>query len=171
MANRQVKLKMELSATAKKRLRLLAKLLRADARRKNGIKFDMGTFGDFKTPEPTMDCGTRACAFGLAAISGKFKRVGLDYEVKPRERFMGDVENYRMIFTYKGDSFGQNDMEVASHVFDIPESLAGWLFGGQASRIKRGAKAEIQMAEIIEKTVKGDLPEDIKADLFNEFES
>ena len=53
----------EFSNKAKERLLRLAKLLRADARRKGGIKFDMRTFcatKDIRT-KPSTDCGTSFC--------------------------------------------------------------------------------------------------------------
>lgn len=61
----------------KKRLLKLATLLEADAKNKKGIQFDLGSWGrayDHKSP---VSCGTTACAMGLAAISGAFKREGM----------------------------------------------------------------------------------------------
>jgi hypothetical protein len=65
----------------KRRLLKLADLLEADAANECGIKFDLGlwasTEGNQKAPE--LNCGTTACAVGLACISGAFKRQGLTY--------------------------------------------------------------------------------------------
>lgn len=67
----------------KRRLLKLADLLEADASNRGGIKFDLSTVGEATDWEPdykpTLDCGTTACAMGLAAISGAFKRRGLSY--------------------------------------------------------------------------------------------
>lgn len=71
----------------KKRLLKLARLLEEDAKNKTGIKFDLGVIGAPSGPEgwkrtewePAVDCGTAACAVGLACLSGAFKRAGLGY--------------------------------------------------------------------------------------------
>lgn len=170
MATSKTKLniKVQLTAKAKKRLLRLAKLLREDARTKKGVMFDMGTWGDFKTPQPTMSCNTRACAFGLAAISGKFKREGLSFKVKPNEESWNTTR--MMIFQYKGkpDPDGST-MAIAAKVFDIPHAFADWLFGGGASEGSTGAKAEREMASIIENAVKGKgIPFDTLADYFSD---
>ena len=67
----------------KRRLLKLAAMLQADAKNKKGIQFDIGTVGrpstdiftpfDASKPIP-LDCGTTACAMGLAVISGEFKK-------------------------------------------------------------------------------------------------
>ncbi len=56
----------------KRRLLTLACLLEKDAKNKNGIQFDLNAWGYAPSGKPTLDCGTQACAVGLAAISGKF---------------------------------------------------------------------------------------------------
>lgn len=69
----------------KHRLLKLADLLEADAKNRKGIKFDLNVVGmatyddDNKTAK--LDCGTSACAMGLAAISGAFKSAGLSYKI------------------------------------------------------------------------------------------
>jgi hypothetical protein len=77
----------------KKRLLKLADLLEADAKNKKGIKFDLDYIAVKADVHPTkemtykpgevvaLDCGTAACAIGLACISGAFKRSGLTYRV------------------------------------------------------------------------------------------
>jgi hypothetical protein len=71
----------------KQRLLKLADLLKADAKNKKGLKFDLSTVGessdwlDGEEFRPGVDCGTTACAMGLAAVSGAFKRAGLSYRV------------------------------------------------------------------------------------------
>lgn len=169
MATSKTKLniKVQLTATAKKRLLRLAKLLREDARTKKGVMFDMGTWGDFKTPQPTMSCDTRACAFGLAAISGKFKREGLGFKVRTS---IDEYPTHMMIFQYKGkpDPSGST-IAIAAKVFDIPHAVSDWLFGGSASEESTGAKAEREMASIIENAVKGKgIPYNVLADALSD---
>lgn len=70
----------------KRRLLKLADLLEADAKNKAGVKFNLGTVIDVDAaPEKgkpvELNCGTSACAMGLAAISGEFKRHGLSYKI------------------------------------------------------------------------------------------
>jgi hypothetical protein len=77
----------------KRRLLKLADLLEADAKNRKGIKFDLeviaskavGRDGDYEEFEPgevpEINCGTAACAVGLACISGAFKHSGLSYQI------------------------------------------------------------------------------------------
>lgn len=76
--------------TSDSRLLKLAAMLEADAKNKNGIQFNLHTVGKpasgneiFKDVEDLVNCGTEACAMGLAAISGKFKRAGLSAKIRP----------------------------------------------------------------------------------------
>lgn len=67
----------------KKRLLKLADLLEADAKNRKGIKFDLGTWGYVDDDSKGLvSCGTTACAMGLAAISGAFKRQGLSHKLE-----------------------------------------------------------------------------------------
>lgn len=78
----------------KRRLLKLADLLEADAKNKKGIQFDLSVIArkastearpwneDFSPREVVpVDCGTAACAVGLACISGAFARSGLSYSI------------------------------------------------------------------------------------------
>jgi hypothetical protein len=78
----------------KRRLLKLADMLEEDAKNKKGLKFNIAVVGvpmkgmqqleDDEVPkdyQPKLDCGTSGCAMGLAAISGRFKRAGLSYEL------------------------------------------------------------------------------------------
>jgi len=89
----------------KRRLLKLADLLEADAKNKTGIKFDLGLIArkaptadrpyheDFSPREPIpVDCGTAACAVGLACISGAFAKSGLSYSIS---RDNGLMPKYR----------------------------------------------------------------------------
>ena len=158
--------KVEFSEKARNRLLRLSRLLRADAKRKTGVMFDMTTFcSTGEDDEPGVNCGTRACALGLAALSGEFKAEGLRYKVAPND---WGFARKTIEFTYRGDNMFDDEMAIAAKVFDIPETVAVWLFGGDASKHEEGAKAELEMAEIIEKAAKGDIPQDIVAELMSD---
>lgn len=165
----EVKTKIEFSDKAKKRLLRLAKLLRKDAKCKTGIKFNMGDWGSTEDVDTKigMNCGTQACALGLAAISGEFKRDGLSFKTTADSPFCDPVNT--VDFTYKGREC--NAIEAAMATFDIPQCVADYIFGGDATvrTNGEGAKAEIEMAEIIEGVCKGKLPQEIIDDLVYEY--
>jgi hypothetical protein len=165
----EAKTRIEFSDKAKKRLLRLAKLLRKDAKCKTGVKFNMGDWGSTEDENTKlgMNCGTQACALGLAAISGEFKREGLGFR---NDIDFGDSKRVTTIeFTYKGRA--SNAIEAAVATFDIPECVADYIFGGDANVKTKGegAKAEIEMAEIIENVAKGKLPQAIVEDLVFEY--
>jgi hypothetical protein len=139
----------KLSAKAKKRLLKLRDLLLKDARRKNGIKFDMFDWGTSKTPEPKMDCGTQACALGLAAISGEFKRQGLDFRVFNHEP--DDSDEYGLDITLHGVT--NDNFFIGAKVFDIPYELSQVLFSPSGQNTQ-GAVAERELAKHIASIVK-----------------
>ena len=99
----------------KRRLLKLAKLLRADAKNKKGIKFDLSVWGIVPLGEPVkLDCNTTACAVGLAVLSGAFKREGLGCTI---------TANIPMP-TYRGEC----GFRAVEEFFGIPEWLALHLF-------------------------------------------
>jgi hypothetical protein len=79
----------------KKRLLKLADLLEADAKNKKGVAFDLTAWAkkkcdgdDYYSPysfqreeKVEVSCNTAACAWGLGAISGVFKKQGVAYEI------------------------------------------------------------------------------------------
>lgn len=138
------------------RLLKLADLLMADAKRKNGVKFNMGNWGEISDPKNALSCGTQACAFGLAAISGVFKRVGLDYELSEMKRNYVDSTNFQEIeFLWKGRR--TSPTPVAMELFGLTELEADTLFGGSVGpecSTYRGAEAERSVAKRIRKLVK-----------------
>lgn len=79
-----------MNRTGKRRALKLADLLEKDAKNKKGIRFDLSTVFTATALEegkdipsdyvPEVSCGTTACAMGLAAISGEFKRAGLSFQ-------------------------------------------------------------------------------------------
>jgi len=133
----------------KRRLLKLADMLEADAKNKKGMKFDIGTVGYTcdETTKPTLSCGTTACAMGLAAISGKFKRAGLSYS------FQGDhmsisTTMYGTVVSY---------IDAAIQLFDISFLEAGLLFspGHYPDDKSEGAKGEREVAKRIRRLVAG----------------
>lgn len=135
----------------KRRLLKLAYLLEADAKNKKGIKFDLGTVGEasnWGTNEfqPGMNCGTTACAMGLAAISGAFKRsAGLSYRVCDTE-LMTTLNGKRADYAI-----------AATKVFEISEADAHFLFTSSfyANAPTEGAEGERYVAKRIRDFVAG----------------
>lgn len=90
---------------------------------RDGFDFNMSTWGRFahdKKPEP--DCGTTACALGLAAISGEFADAGLMALPVGTKHPMLPVA-LRIISTN-----GNCAMAAAQDVFDIDDDQAQFLF-------------------------------------------
>ena len=126
----------------KLRLLKLADLLEADAKNKKGIQFDMtdwGTVSDHKKP---LSCGTQACAMGLAALSGAFKRAGLEAKI--------DEGGY-LRFKWKGRHV--KGFDAGRHLFDIDEYESDMLFGLHGGETE-GSKVERAKAKQIRRFVK-----------------
>jgi hypothetical protein len=139
----------------KTRLRRLIKLLEADAKNKQGVQFDLSTVGrpsDFdqkafsgKKVIP-LNCGTTACAMGLAAISGSFKKEGLS--------FMVGTNSY--IFPrWKRREVDYDDAAVK--LFGISLTEAHYLFAPWAYPYSKriGATAEKHVIKRIKKILEG----------------
>lgn len=160
----------------KERLLRLADLLEADAANPNGVKFDLRGWAipskhlsawdnlfDFKDENPDLkffgedeevkvNCGTAACAMGLAAISGAFLSDGLGYEIDLRDGQLSPVYNKEGIrhggwnaaiefFDLKrGD--GEYDWDAANHFFDAAQFAPS-----------NGAEAELEVARRIREVV------------------
>jgi hypothetical protein len=133
----------------KRRLLKLADLLEANAKNKKGVKFDLETVARSRSLGKTMplDCGTTACAMGLAAISGAFKRQGLSYYI---------VQPYGVNLTVHGDSMHYAD--VAMRMFDLTLHEAHYLFspGHAPFKTYKGARAERLVAKRIRALVAGE---------------
>lgn len=130
----------------KRRLLKLADLLDADAKRKRGVKFDTGTWGHTDSAPVAMDCGTHACALGLAVLSGAFKRAGL-YNANPDCR---DLEpGFRRLG--KPPVCGH---EAAMALFEIDAGASVYLFGSMSYFKRTGAVAERAVAKRIRAFVK-----------------
>jgi hypothetical protein len=122
----------------KRRLLKLADLLEKDAKNKKGIFFDLSVWGWVGNEEEPLSCGTTACAMGLAAISGAFKRQGL------RCRF-DEGGGIRIGFGRRWDA-----LLAARRLFGITDSEARQLFlySGDIAKI-RGAAGERAVARRI----------------------
>jgi hypothetical protein len=142
----------------KRRLLKLADMLEADAKNATGIKFNLNTV---VTPNKTLpkdsktvpvSCGTQACAMGLAAISGEFKRSGgLSYQVQYDEDDGVFIET-----TMRGVPTSYDD--AAMELFDISWEEANFLFtpSDYPTRApKRGANGELYVAKRIRDFVAG----------------
>ena len=121
----------------KRRLLKLADLLEADARSKKGIKFDMGTWGDSRDGPPGVNCGTSACAMGLAALSGVFRRQGLKAKVIHSGAFgVYDVEV--MFGRSKGHKAAVRLFNIAdaeARFLFMPSSYDGWVKEAESERV------------------------------------
>lgn len=136
----------------KKRLLKLAGLLVKDSRRKSGIKFNLNTWGHCKHgKQPSVSCGTQACAMGLAAISGEFKRAGLGFLTHENNL----TERTTIEITFK--RFSSGGIYSASQLFGIDNYTANWLFlpSFYGRQIKRGAAGERRVAKRIRDFVAG----------------
>lgn len=129
----------------KRRLLKLADLLEADAKNKKGIKFDLGTWGYVKDGTKPVSCGTKACAMGLAALSGAFKRHGLSYTLD------GGFVDISIGGIHGGFSSG-------AKLFDISFDESHWLFDPMsypASARTTGVSGEKLVAKRIRDFVAG----------------
>jgi len=141
----------------KRRLLKLADLLEADAKNKKGIQFDIGTIGqpsDFREQfKPGLNCGTTACAMGLAAISGAFNHGAIRLSFKVSEYDIDTTINGRRHVYYV----------AASKAFDISEGAARFLFStsfyddyaNKHGELPTGARGERYVAKRIRDFVAG----------------
>lgn len=136
----------------KKRLLKLADLLEADAKNRKGIKFDLAVVArkeegdsqrDFRPGEqPTIDCGTAACAIGLACLSGAFKRAELTWHI--------DEWGFEPMVA------GKVGFEEAYRVFGLDEEYGDFLFLPDAyDKPMTGARGERGVAKRIRDFVAG----------------
>lgn len=133
------------------RLQRLSKLLREDAANPQGLTFNLAFWGRVPSQEGldthsvAVNCGTQACAMGLAAISGEFKAEGLDYEVVAPRTWGNQI---RPLFT---DSTGTaSDFRAAEKLFEISHLSAVILFDPTQYAKTNGAEAEIEVADRID---------------------
>ena len=110
------------------RLQRLHDLLVADAHNPKGVQFNLrswakpasvSTFYSLGTTVVTADCGTQACALGLAAISGAFKDDGLSYKF---------TEDGLLLPTFTKNNKVLYQFVAGANLFDIREATATILF-------------------------------------------
>jgi len=147
--------KVQLPSTPRGRERLLrlAKLLESNARNKKGARFDYSDWGSVVDPgqKPKMNCGTTACALGLAAISGRFR--GLGYYIAPSDSYIQIGLNLPGYDPRKGDT---EHIAVGAKYFEITHDESYHIFGGNVEcGGPTGAKAELAVATAIRQFVKG----------------
>lgn len=135
----------------KERLLRLAALLERNAANPKGVKFDLGIWAKDISGEKKLDCGTTACAVGLACISGEFAAEGLTW--RPRcwnERLIEDCDE---IVPKYGNLISGAAVEV---FFDIDEHQFTWLFLPESyPEGNTGAEAERAVARRIRRFVAG----------------
>jgi len=134
-----------------------AALLEADAANPNGVKFNLATWAadsrvdfeiiffdgerEYKFPENepvAVNCGTQACAFGLFAISGAFKKEGLDYVL------LDGLVTPKLTLAAGTIFLG---WEAVYQLFDITEQESMHLFSSVAYNKQKGATAELEVAK------------------------
>ena len=154
--------KLPSTAVGRRRLLKLAGLLEADAKNKKGIKFDLGTWAkpaslDYgaqyasakEATAPAYDCGTAACAVGLALVSGAFVREGLTIAAKKWSLYRTDD----FIAVPK---FGRlREFSAVNKFFALTKDQSGFLFQPYAYRNTKGAAAERAVAKRIRDFVAG----------------
>lgn len=123
------------------RLIRLQTLLVADASNPNGVSFDLSgwawryVWGD---EQPVaVDCGTHACAVGLACISGLFAEDGLAYDLS---------HSGSIVPTYAG----WRGWPAVEYFFGLNEDDAQWLFSPEHYVTRHGAEAELMVSARIQ---------------------
>lgn len=142
------------TAVGRRRLLKLAGMLDEDAKKETGIKFDLGLWGcvldaglEDVPEEISVNCGTAACAVGLACISGKFKRAGLTYRAQSKDSLGGN--NFQPVFGL------DEGFDAVKNFFAISYREAEHLFSYTAYPDTRGAAAERAVAKRIRSFVAG----------------
>lgn len=122
----------------KDRLLKLADGMLDNANNKQGVKFDFHTWGwtENQPTEPLLNCGTTACAFGYAAISGLFKDEGFGYEVR---------DSGEIIFNWKGRDVA--NFQIGEALFGLSPRQFSYLFSSDWGReYSLGAEGEREAA-------------------------
>lgn len=159
------------STLAKERLPRMSALLRRDAENPTGVKFDLGTWAEpadnsvcvvkawsteagFKVP---LDCGTKACAFGLAAISGEFAAEGLTYNIGNGSTMPTGTLTPFLDRTGDGDlQRNPTHFRAAEELFGISHDDARYFFDPDCySGVPREAEGEIMVADRIDAFLNG----------------
>lgn len=137
------------------RLLRLAALLETDAANPEGVKFDLSGWGmdaqfsgascdqrenlieagvGFKVGQVVpVNCGTAACAVGLAALTGAFAGEGLTYEINAGGELSPVYE-------------GERSWGAVYEFFGLDADTAIKLFSDNSYKVSRGAEAELAVA-------------------------
>lgn len=134
----------------RRRLNKLADLLDADAANKKGIRFNLGLLANVSSVEAPISCGTQACALGLAALSGKFKKAGMRVD-----HFNASGGNTISIGHDNGSRVTWDWHHTAKAVFGLSYGQVDWLFTSGAYRGNQGASTERKVAERLRKVAAG----------------
>ena len=139
----------------KRRLLKLADLLEADAKNKNGVKFDLGGWGHSIGREApvSVSCGTTACAMGLAVLSGAFEKDGLRNNFGPEARSI--VPELIATGRRRKRLCG---FEAVDALFDLTDKQSSWLFIDESypPSKRAGARGERAVAKRIRAFVAGE---------------
>ena len=143
-----MKTKLPSTLRGRKLMTRLADLLMKNSRNKKGLFFNYGDWGSVEAGgKPGMNCGTSACALGLAAISGKFPGLGYRYS---HGGLISIDTNLRK------PSVRLTNVETGALYFDLTNDESYHIFGGGiATEESLGAKAERAVAKAIRQFVKG----------------
>lgn len=142
----------------------MAELLEEDAANPEGVKFDLGLWvvpadspNNFEsypidTTSVEVDCGTAACGWGLAAISGIFKDEGVGFHII-KESSRGTVG--MLVPTFDG----KEGLTSAQAFFEVDKSIISKLFDTPTYDTTKGADAERFVAQRIRYLIQnGSLP-------------
>lgn len=157
------------------RLTRLENIVRADAAKPTGAQFDLTTWAapaetdggihrpwDKQEDSIPVDCGTKACAFGLGVISGEFKAEGLyahydEVWSGPRAQG-GEMVGYTMCPAIRDEEGRTYDgFDAAQVLFGITPGDAAYLFDPGCYSLTKGAEAEIAVADRIKHFCNGNI--------------
>lgn len=151
----------------KDRLTRMVDLLKRDAANPKGVKFDLGMWaapaqrgatrwGGVSDSEPltvAASCGTKACAFGLAAISGEFAKDGLTYTFGP----VHADGTATLLPTFEGEEC----FDAAATFFDIKYHDASYLFDPECyDETPQKTEGELFVAQRISDFIDGKIDHD-----------
>lgn len=142
----------------KRRLIRLAALLEKDAKNKTGVKFDLDRWGETEKAKKFVkaDCGTTACAVGLACVSGAFKKDGLTFELDDKGFIYPKMSNPN----WDGIIYSQSVLsgeDAVNELFGLTKQETRFLFFSQhyPEKETKGAVGELAVARRIRDFVAG----------------
>ena len=102
---------------------------------------------------PNVDCGTKACAFGLMALSGEFAKEGLTHE------YAVTSWDHKLVMLLPKHG-GSTGFSAAESFFGITDEDASYLFDpSNYNGTPTEAEGEIEVAERIEAFARGYIDE------------